>query len=163
MKLYIQVENGRTINHPALESNLLQAFDRIPENWEPFVRNERPSVGPYEILESEMPTYQKIDDVWTDVWTINTMTEEEKIAKQQAVIATFNDREQSENWSAWTLDETTCTMVPPIPQPDPDETKLEQGIYTFWCGAENNWKDTPVYPGNNYKFDFFAWQWTEVT
>jgi hypothetical protein len=47
--------------------------------------------------------------------------------------------------------------------PEPDETKLEQRIYTFWCGADNNWKDTPVLPESNYKFDFFAWQWIEIT
>jgi hypothetical protein len=54
-------------------------------------------------------------------------------------------------------------MQPPIPRPAPDQEKLKQRILTVWCGADNNWKDTPVRPEGNYKFDFFAWQWVEVT
>jgi hypothetical protein len=162
MNLYIQIENDQTVNHPAFEDNLLQAFGGIPSNWEPFDRIERPSAGIYEIV-SNQPVYQKIDGRWKDVWDVRPMTVEEKTAKQQEVIAAFNDREQSENWSAWVLDETTCTMQPPSPRPAPDQEKLKQRILTVWCGADNNWKDTPVRPEGNYKFDFFAWQWVEVT
>lgn len=162
MNLYIETENGQTKNHPAFEDNLLQAFGSIPSHWEPFIRVERLVPGVYEVLESEMPTYQKINNVWTDVWALRPMTDAEKTAKQQAVITAFNNREQAENWSAWTLDEATCTMIPPIPRPEPDASKLEQRISTFWCGADNNWKDAPVRPEGNYKFDFFAWQWIEV-
>lgn len=162
MNLYIETENGVTKNHPAFEDNLMQAFGAIPAHWEPFNRVERPVPGAYEVLESDMPTYQKVDGVWTDVWALRNMTAEEKTAKQQAVITAFNSREQAENWAAWTLDEATCTMVPPIPRPEPDEAKLGQRIMTFWCGADGNWKDTPVRPEGNCKFDFLAWQWVEV-
>lgn len=163
MNLYIQVEDEQPVNHPALEENLLQSFGAIPVHWEPFVRVERPTVGVYEVLESEQASYKKVDGVWTDVWVIRSLTTEEKLAKQQSVIQNFNNRPQAENWAAWTLDETTCMMTPPIPRPEPDENKLSQGIRTFWCGADNNWKDTPVRPEGNYKFDFFAWAWIEVT
>jgi hypothetical protein len=104
----------------------------------------------------------KIDGVWTDVWPVRSMTATEIAAKQQATIDEFRSQEQAENWSAWTLDEATCTMQPPIPRPEPDEAKLSQRIFTFWCGADGNWKDTPVRPEGNYKFDFFMWQWIEV-
>jgi hypothetical protein len=87
------------------------------------------------------------------------MTAEEKTAKQQEAINLFNSHPQAENWSAWTLDEATCTMVPPIPRPVADETKIAVGIMTFWCGADANWKDTPVRPEGEYKFDFIAWAW----
>lgn len=163
MNLYIQVENGQTVNHPAYENNLLQAFGAVPAHWQPFIRVERPVPSVYEVLESDEPTYQKVNGVWTDVWALRPMTDAEKAAKQQATIDAFNSREQAENWAAWTLDEETCTMQPPIPRPEPDEAKLTQRILTMWCGAENNWKDTPVRPEGNYKFDFFAWQWVEVT
>ena len=167
MKLYIQVENNQPINHPALESNLLQVFNSIPNNWEPFVRVDRStlSVGVYEVLESDQPTYEKVNGIWTDVWSFRNMTAEEKTALQQFVINMFNDEHQGylENFSTWTLDEETCTMQPPIPRLNLDYTKIEQRIYTFWCGADNNWKDTPVMPEGNYKFDFFMWQWIEVT
>jgi len=164
MNLYIEVENGLTKNHPAFEENLIQAFGSVPENWEPFLRIERPTPTIYQVLESDEPTYEKVDDVWTDVWSVRELTTEEKTAKQQAVITAFNEREYASNWSAWTLDEDTCKMIPPIPRPEPDQTKLDAGIKTFWCGADNNWKDTPVKPvdENQYKFDFFAWQWVQV-
>lgn len=163
MNLYIETENGVPKNHPALEDNLMQAFGSIPAHWQAFVRVERPILSVYQILDPYEPIYAKVNEVWTDVWSIRDMTAEEKITKQQEVIATFNQHDQASNWSAWTLDEVICEMVPPIPRPDPNQSKLQQNIMTFWCGADNNWKDTPVYPEGNYKFDFFAWIWVEVT
>ena len=158
MNLYIETENGNPINHPAFEDNLLQAFGAIPAHWEPFNRVERPTLSIYQVLDSQESTYQKIDGVWTDVWSLRDMTSEEKSAKQQAVRDAFNTREQAENWSAWTLDEATCTMQPPIPHPE----RIE-GVLVFWCGAENNWKDTPTKPTDGqYKFDFIAWQWVSI-
>jgi len=163
MILYIETENGQVKNHPVFEDNLLQAFGSIPNHWEPFVRVDRPTLGPYQKFISRDSTYLKINGVWTDVWSIREMTAEEKVVRQQSVRDLFNSREQAENWSAWVLDEETCQMVPPIPRPEPDQTKIDQKISTFWCGADNNWKDTPIRPNGNYKFDFFAWVWVEVT
>lgn len=157
MNLYIETENGSTKNHPAFEDNLIEAFGFIPEHWETFIRVERPTLGMYQVLDFHEPVYAKVDNVWTDVWPIRDMTVEEKTAKQQAVIDAFNSRPQFENWSAWVLDETTCTMVPPIPRPTPIE-----GVLVFWCGSENNWKEAPTRPEGQYKFDFIAWQWVEV-
>jgi hypothetical protein len=162
MNLYIETENGQIKNHPAFEDNLLQAFGKIPAHWEPFIRVEQPTPGVYQLLESQEAVYAKVDGVWTDVWMVRDMTADEKTAKQQAVITAFNTREQAENWSAWTLDEATCTMQPPIPRPEPDQAKLDQRIMTFWSGADANWKDTPVRPEGNYKFDFLAWDWVQV-
>jgi hypothetical protein len=158
MNLYIETENGVTKNHPAFEDNLRQAFGSIPAHWEPFTRVERPN-GVYQVLESEAPTYAKVNGVWADVWAVRDMTAEEKTAKQQAVITTFNAQDQASNWSTWTLDEATCVMVPPIPRPAPVE-----GVMMLWCGADNNWKVAPTYPvdNNQYKFDFSAWQWVPL-
>jgi hypothetical protein len=110
-------------------------------------------------LASDEPTYGKVNNFWTDVWSLRDMTAEEKTAKQQAAINLFNEREYASNWSAWTLDEATCTMVPPIPRPAPVE-----GLLVFWCGADANWREAPARPvdENQYKFDFFAWQWVQV-
>jgi hypothetical protein len=163
MNLYIETENGAVKNHPAFENNLIQAFGSVPSHWEPFVRVERPIPGVYELLESQESVYAKVNGVWTDVWAVRPMTPEEKTTKQQAVIDAFNSRPQAANWSAWSLDEATCTIQPPIPRLEPDQIKLDQRIMTFWCGADSNWKDTPVCPVGNYKFDFFAWNWVEVT
>jgi hypothetical protein len=163
MNLYIETENGQTKNHPAFEDNLIQAFGAIPKHWEPFIRVQRPTLGIYQLMIAEEPIYEKVDGVWMDVWQLRDMTAEEKTAKQQEVITSFNSRNQVENWSTWTFDETTCEMVPPISRPEPDESKLEQKIMTFWCGTDNNWKDTPIRPDGNYKFDFLTWNWIEMT
>jgi hypothetical protein len=157
MNLYIETENGQTKNHPALEDNLIQAFGSIPAHWEAFARIERPLLTPYQTLDSEVPVYAKVNGVWTDVWSVSNMTAEEKTAKQTAVITSFNNREQAENWSAWTLDVATCIMVPPTPRPDPTE-----GVLVFWCGADNAWKEAPARPEGEYKFDYIAWQWVEI-
>jgi hypothetical protein len=157
MNLYIETENGQTKNHPAFEDNLIQAFSAIPAHWEPFIRVERPLLTVYQTMDSNEPIYAKVDGVWTDVWLVRDMTAEEKAAKQQTVVTAFNDRPQAENWSAWALDETTCTMQPPIPRPEPVEGKI-----VFWCGANANWKETPARPEGNYKFDFIAWDWVEA-
>ena len=163
MNLYIETNNEQTVNHPAFEDNLIQAFGAIPEHFEPFVRVERPVLTLYQVLQSDEPVYTKINGVWTDVWSLRDMTDEEKSAKQQVVRDAFNTREQASNWSAWTLDEVTCKMQPPIPRPVPDQAKLDANIFTAWCGAENNWKDMPVRPTDGqYKFDFFAWQWVLI-
>jgi hypothetical protein len=160
MNLYIETENGVIKNHPAFEDNLLQAFGSIPAHWEPFIRVERPVSSVYQILESDEPVYSKVNGTWTDVWSLREMTAEEKTAKQQAVITAFNSLEYVSNWSAWTFDEATCAMVPPIPRPESVEGKL-----VFWCGADANWKEAPAYPidDKQYKFDFLAWQWVEIT
>jgi hypothetical protein len=157
MNLYIETENGVTKNHPAFENNLIQAFGSIPAHWEPFTRVERPTPGIYQLLESQEPVYAKVNGVWTDVWTVRDMTAEEKTALQQSVITAFNEREYTSNWSAWILDEATCTMQPPIPRPE-----LVEGKLVFWCGADANWKEAPARPEGEYKFDFLAWQWVQV-
>ena len=160
MNLYIETENGAVKNHPAFEDNLIQAFGSIPAHWEPFTRVERPTPSVYQVMESQEPVYAKVDGVWTDVWTVREMTTEEKTAAQQAVRDAFATRDQAENWSAWTFDEATCAMVPPIPRPAPVE-----GVKVFWCGADNNWKEAPARPvdENEYRFDFFSWQWVSFT
>ena len=157
MNLYIETESGVTKNHPAFQDNLMQAFGRIPDHWESFIRVERPVPAVYQVLESDKPVYAKVNGVWTDVWSVRDMTAEEKSAKQQAVRDAFNSREQAANWSAWALDEATCTMIPPTPRPAPVEGKI-----VFWCGADNNWKEAPARPEGQYKFDFFAWEWVAV-
>ena len=161
MNFYIETENGLTKNHPAFEDNLIQAFGSIPAHWEPFIRVERPT-GVYQILESEEVVYGKVNGVWTDVWAVREMTAEEKTDKQQAEKDRWAALPYRSNFTAWTFDETTCTMVPPIPRPEENQTKIDAGILTMWCGADNNWKDTPARPEGEYKFDFIAWVWVAL-
>ena len=161
MNLYIQVIDGQPVNHPAFEDNLVEVFGSIPPHWEPFVRVGKPVPTIYQTFDSEDSTYQKVNGVWQDVWPLRDMTDAEKTATQQAVKDAWAARPQSQNWSAWTFNETTCQYDPPIPRPVADQTKLGANIHTFWCGVENNWRDTPPHPMDDkpYKFDFIAWNW----
>jgi hypothetical protein len=158
MKLYIQTENGQTVNHPALESNLIAAFGGVPDHWKPFVRVERPTLGVYEVLESEQPAYEFVDGVWTDVWSVRTIPDEEIAAKKQAVIDAWALIPNAFNFTAWVLDEATLRMVPPIPRP------VEEGKIFRWSGADNNWKEAPAKPEGEgqYVFDFTQWIWVSA-
>jgi hypothetical protein len=156
MKLYIQTENGQCVNHPAFEDNLIAAFGGVPDHWKPFVRVERPTLGVYEVLESEQPAYQMVDGVWTDVWTVRPMTDEEKAAKQQVVRDAWALSTNAFNFTAWVLDEATLKMVPPIPRP------VEEGKIFRWSGADNNWKEAPAKPEGQYVFDFTEWAWVSA-
>ena len=173
MELFIRVKDGQPFEHPIFGDNFCQAFPNIdvnnlPPEFARFERVERPTLGLYEVMVSEEPTYELIDGVYKDVWHKRDMTAEEREATKQVAIQTAKTvwaaRPQSENWSAWVLNEETFRYEPPIPRPEKDQTKLDAGIMTFWCGADNNWKDTPARPvdGNQYTFDFLAWQWVQV-
>lgn len=159
MKLYIEAENGQVKNHPAFEDNLLHAFGSIPAHWEPFERVERPVLGVYEKLESQEPTYQKVDGAWKDVWVVRSMTAEEKTAKQQAAKDEWAKRPNASNFTAWTFDDATCVFVPLTPYPFP----VAEGEIYSWSGADNKWKLVPAQPedGKNYTFSTASWTWTE--
>jgi hypothetical protein len=158
MNLYIQTENGQTVNHPAFEDNLIAAFGGVPDHWKPFVRVERPTLGVYETLESEQPAYEMVDGVWTDVWTVRPMTDEEIAAVQQQVIDAWALMPNAFNFTAWVLEEATLRMVPPIPRP------VEEGKIFRWSGADNNWKEAPARPEGEgqYVFDFAQWTWVSA-
>jgi hypothetical protein len=130
MNLYIQIENGNPVNHPAFEDNLIQVFGSVPDNWEPFLRVTPLNPDVYEVLEN---VYSKVDDMWTDIYTLRSMTAEEIADKQQAVRAEWASQPDASNFTTWVLDEETCSMIPPIPIPD------EAGKVFQWSGSENNW------------------------
>ena len=158
MNLYIQIENDSPINHPAYEDNLIAAFGSIQSNWEPFIRVEKPIPNVYQVLDSDEPTYEKFNGVWTDVWTLRDMTDAEKTAKQESVKNAWSTRDQASNFTAWTFDEATCSYVPPTPRPTDSKNY-------FWQGTTNTWVVTPPYPtdGKIYKLDSPTATWVEVT
>ena len=155
MNLYIETDNdGNIINHPALEENLIQSFGSIPSHWEPFVRIAKPIPGIYQILDSQEPTYQKIDGVWQDVWPLRNMTDEEKMTKQQSVKDAWNSNPLVSNFSAWSFNEEICDYVPPTPYP-------VNGQQYYWQGSTNSWQVFPAYPadGKMYIFNMTTGKW----
>ena len=156
MNLFIETENGITKNHPAFEDNLIQAFGSVPARWEAFTRVERPVLTMYQTFDSEMPVYSNVNGVWTDVWSLRDMTNDEIAAKQQDAKDAWAVLPSRDNFSAWTFDDATCAYQPPTPRP--------QGN-VFWQGTTSTWVDRPAYPtdGKTYRLDFAAATWVEVT
>lgn len=146
MNLYIQVEDGQCVNHPALEENLLDALGEIPSNWEPFIRVVKPRIYPeeYKILLNQESIYGKVGGIWTDIWNIRDMTEEEKTTSQEDFVEEWREVFDQLNYSAWVFDPITFTMQPPVPNPGGDN-KAEQRKY-YWHGPSNQWFLRPVYP-----------------
>lgn len=103
--LYIQIENGQPVNHPAFGGNLLQFYPSIPDNWQPFKRIDRPKPSVYQVV-AELPTYEFVDDVWTDVWATRDMTDEEKQAKIDMVMAMPHP-------DGWVFDDKNCIWKDP--------------------------------------------------
>ena len=159
MNLYIEIENGQTKNHPAFENNLLDVFGEIPNNWQPFIRVQKPITTVYQIVENEQPNYKKVGETWMDVWVLRDMTSEEIIAKQEATKQLWALQENGFNFVNWIFDEVDCIFNPPIPRP------VDSNKMFYWCGAENNWKEVPQYPEDEkqYKFDYANWGWIEIT
>ena len=164
LQLFIQLRDGQPFEHPIFYGNFKEAFPEIDtenlpaDRFAKFVRVAPPKLGAYEVYVGV--SYQWVDGVVKDAHEVRQMTDEERAAKQNKVKDSWAARQQTENWSAWIFDEAKCAYVPPIPRPAPDQSKLDQGIATFWCGADNNWKDTPPRPSEgNPKFDFLAWEW----
>lgn len=156
-QLFIQIVDSAPVNHPAFESNLVQAFGGVPEGWATFTRVPPPEVTRYQVLDPA-PTYALVDGVWSDVWHVRDMTPDEKTAYQQPVKDAWAVRPYATNFSAWAFDETTLTYKPPIPRPTDGQTYR-------WSGPDNNWKLAPPMPndGNVYAFNFDSWAWESIT
>lgn len=157
MNLYIEIEDGQAKNHPAFEDNLLQAFGRIPDHWEPFARTEKPSLGIYQVFDEPEFSYSKVNGVWTEVWAVRNMTAEEVVAKQEAAKTAWANLLNRDNYSAWSFDDSLCVYVAPTPYPS-------DGKHYFWQGTTNSWVELPTHPtdGQKYRLDFATAQWVLV-
>jgi hypothetical protein len=162
MNLYIRIENGQAVDHPALEDNLIDALGSVPDNWERFNRVEAPTPNLYQVLDPVEPSYQKVDGVWTDVWTIRDMTDEEKSTLQESTKSAWTSGPNYFNFTAWTYDESTNTYVPPVAKPT--DTPPEGQVYR-WQGSSNSWQLAPVAPtdGQHYIWNFNTWAWEVVS
>lgn len=121
MKLIIRIENGRPFEHPIFEDNFRMAFpdvdiENLPNNFAIFERVPQPQIGPYEIIENL--SYEFVDNIVKDVWNIRTLTQEEKIAKQNLIKTKWY---RDGGFASWIFSEELCQFVPPIPYPQDDK------------------------------------------
>ena len=139
--LYIQVQDGQTVNHPVLYQNMMDVFGEIPAYFEPFTRIPMPNpsvLGPFQKFQEtyENPTYQKIDGVWQDTWTVIDMTDEEKAEKIAAVQA------QPQLFASWTFSADTCSWSAPTPLPEDAGTGTPP-IQYMWNEVTKSWGLAP--------------------
>lgn len=136
MKLFIQIQNDQPIDHPITEENLLQLFpdfdlNSLPEGWTVFERVEAPIPGVYEV--PEHLGYVWDGNVVKDHWNLRSMTEEEKLHKQNSVKRAWIESNISKTW---TFDENTCRFIPPVPYPS-------DGNAYEWNEMTQNWQVIP--------------------
>lgn len=132
MKLYIRIKDGKPFEHPIIDDNFCQAFpnvdvNNLPPEFACFVRKEPPSIGVYE--KNLSVSYQFIDGVWTDVYSWEQMSLEEKLAKQNLT---------KQNWAnngfqSWVFNEEKCCFDPPVPYP-------QDGSVYDWDESSTSWK-----------------------
>lgn len=127
--LFIRVENGQPVDHPVIEWNLRMFHpDLDPHNppapYEKFNRVDPPDGGRWSVIE-QLP-YAKVDGVWSDVFSVRAMTEEEKDAVRANIRAGFVFADQ------WTFDEDKCEWIPPVPYPT-------DGKQYYWDVLSRDW------------------------
>ena len=130
MNLYIRIKDGVPFEHPIFEQNLKNAFPDVDTNnltsdFARFVRVEQPTVSVYEVAEL---VYGWDGDVVKDIWTIRSMTQEEKQEKQNNVKNKWN----ATGYVSWIFNETTCAFEPPIPMPTDGKMYLWDEATTSW-------------------------------
>ena len=97
MKLFVKVVDGKVVNHPYNEQNLLEAFpEGIPPEFEPFQRTDT-YPGSYGVFEKSAVVYEKNGDFWNDVWSIVPMNEEEKAARIEQISAAVTRHVKEDN------------------------------------------------------------------
>ena len=133
------------VGNPFAEENLIHCYGNVPDNYEPFVHTESPMLGVYETRIESNPVYEKVNGVWTNVWSSRQMTDDEKIAKQNDVKDYFYKMGGSKYWI---FNEVTCDFDPPTPHP-------MDGKPYIWSEEQIAWIFIPDYPndGNKYFLD----------
>jgi len=134
MSLFIRIQDGIPFEHPIFEGNFKDAFpnvdtENLPSNFAKFVRVEQPAVGVYEVAEI---SYEWDGNVVKDIWTIRSMTEEEKQQKQDFVKSKW----AATGYSSWTFNEETCLFESPIPTPNDGKMYLWNEETTSWADAQ---------------------------
>ena len=116
MELFIRIKDGVPFEHPIFGDNFRDAFpdvdtNNLPVEFAKFERVAQPNVaGVYQV---EEVSYQWVDGVVKDVWSVRDMTETERQVKINEI---------KNNWAlngflSWSFNEDLCMYVPPTPMP----------------------------------------------
>ena len=129
MNLFIKVEDGRPVNHPATEENLRMLYEDFdpenpPEPFEKFARRQPAAITKWQKVE-RLP-YEKIDGVWTDVFNVIDFTEAE------IEIWKYERRKQFIFSDTWEWNDEKGEWEPPVPYP-------ADGKPYLWDNEQKNW------------------------
>jgi len=132
MELFIRIKNGQPFEHPILGDNFRQAFpdvdtSNLPAEFARFVRVAAPAVGVYE--KNQTVSYQLVDGVYTDIFSIEQMTTEEITAKQQAAKDAWI---KDNGFASWVFNNSTCSFEAPTPMPT-------DGKFYQWDEPTTSW------------------------
>ena len=145
MKLYIQIKNGQPYNNPIIEENLLQAWPGLDLKnlpvWLAYFERvsypDRPSLKVYD-KEIQEIYYVKPDGVVTERFEIIPLSSEEKIAKQDAVKASWAALDPA-GPASWTFNPTLCAYEAPVPYP-------QDGLDYEWNEDTKAWDRVEAQP-----------------
>lgn len=144
MELFIRIKDGQPFEHPIFGDNFCLAFphvntNNLPAEFARFVRVKAPVVGVYE--KNQTVSYQLVNGVYTDVFSIEQMTAEEIAAKQQAV----KDAWALDGFASWIFNEATCSFEAPTSRP------TDVGNYV-WDEPSLSWVLTDFPPMSQHKY-----------
>ena len=137
-KLFMRVVNRRPIDHPQSEYGMKILFppsehpyydydnDIIPEEYYPLETLEQPHINCFQKLGL---TYEFLGDRVRDVWTVQEMTELERVAR-------LAELQEIKPYPSWILNETTSEWEAPIPAPT-------DGQRYIWNEQQQNWVVKP--------------------
>jgi hypothetical protein len=152
MELYIRVDDNIVIEHPIFKENLLLIFKEHDFSVPPlgYMKFEKQdlNLGPYDIF-TEQPYFIENNVVKNGVRRV--MTDQEKKAKQDEVLASFK---ADTSYNSWVIDEESCMPVAPVARPDEDPFKWT------WRESDQTWIIQPPHPGSEeYIFNKFTASW----
>ena len=136
MELFIRIKDGQPFEHPILGDNFRDAFpnvdtNNLPAEFARFVRVQAPVVGVYE--KNQTVSYQLVDGVYTDVFSVEQMTIEEIAEKQQAT----KDAWMPNGFASWVFNENTCSFEAPTPRPTDGKFYQWDEPTTSWVEVSN--------------------------
>jgi hypothetical protein len=136
MELFIRIKDGQPFEHPIFGDNFRAAFpdvdtNNLPAEFARFVRVEAPEVGVYE--KNQTVSYQLVDGVYTDVFSVEQMTDEEIAAKQQFV----KDAWAVRGFTSWVFNAATCAFEAPTPRPTDNKFYRWDEPTTSWIEVTN--------------------------
>jgi hypothetical protein len=141
INLYIKIIAGLPDGHPMVESNLLQVYpgidlDNLPSNIAKFYRIPPPHPTIYQRVSG--PVYALNDEgVYTDVYTIEEISNSEKIILQNMIKASWIE---TNGHKSWLFNEATCRHEPPTPQPAViPPTSTSTGAVYIWDENGLSW------------------------